>query len=77
MVISINYPGAHSLNRPQGTRARDILSPLALKASGKKCCAVFLPFLMAMFAFGVSGEYPCQSEFIPPFKMPRRRLNAL
>ena len=31
---------------------------------------------MAIFAFGVSGEYPCQSEFIPPF-MRTRRLNAL
>ena len=42
-----------------------------------KQCVVFRPLLMAIFAFGVSGEYPCQSEFIPPFKLQTRRLNVL
>ena len=32
---------------------------------------------MAIFAFGVNGEYSCQSEFIPPFKLRTRRLNVL
>ena len=32
---------------------------------------------MAIFAFGVSGESPCQSEFIPPLKLRSRRLNVL
>ena len=32
---------------------------------------------MAFFTFGVSGQYPCQSEFIPPFKLRSRRLNVL
>ena len=29
-----------------------------------KCCVVFRLLLMAIFAFGVNGEYSCQSEFI-------------
>ena len=32
---------------------------------------------MAIFAVGVSGEYPWQSEFIPPFKLRTRRLECL
>ena len=32
---------------------------------------------MAIFAFGVNGEYPCQSEFISPFKLRTGRLNVL
>ena len=34
---------------------------------------------MAIFAFSVSGEYSCQSEFIiiPPLKLRWRRLNVL
>ena len=43
----------------------------------KKSCVVFRLLLMAVFAFSVSGEYPCQSEFIPPSKLRTRRLNAL
>ena len=54
------------------------LSTITFNSEGvwKKCCVVFRLLLMAIFAFGVSGEYPCQSEFIPPF-MRTRRLNAL
>ena len=42
----------------------------------KMLCS-FLLLLIAIFAFGVSEEYPCQSEFIPPFKLRTRRLNVL
>ena len=43
----------------------------------KKGWVVFRLLLMTIFAFGVSGEYPCQFEFIPPFKLRTRRLNVL
>ena len=32
---------------------------------------------MAVFAFGVNGEYPCECEFISHFKLRTRRLNVL
>ena len=57
-----------------------MLSPLALKACGKNVVYFFVYFffdLMAIFAFGVSGEYPCQSEFIPRFKLQTMLLNVL
>ena len=64
----INYPGAPQVytifHRVHVTHA------IALSSEGvwTKCCVVFRLLLMAIFAFGVNGEYPSQSEFIPLFK---------
>ena len=55
-VIWINYSRAPSRNLPQGTRDTR-LSPLALKACGQMLCS----FSTLVFAFGVSGEYPCHA----------------
>ena len=76
-MLRINYPGAlqvHTIfHKVHVTHAITFSS----EGVGTKCNVVFRLLLMAIFAFDVNGEYPCQSEFIPLFKLRTRRLNAL